>query len=246
MHHPDLRTVPRYFLNPSLNGFAGGRTVRVVDLAVKGARLEHVEPFDVGADVNLAMLAGDHDVNVKASVLWCELDSLQLTPAQDRYLTGVAFRGDSLMVSDLIHDLLANNAAMLIEDARAFDRYHISAPLTASFGPYSPVSLLDLSLRGARIETGPGLEAGETGQLIFQVDDASGPIDVMARVMWSSSTPEGAFRAGLLVEGFDDDMRAAIHNLCRRGEAHPDLSALRRKFDALRAESLRQSARGAA
>lgn len=245
MHHLELRTVPRYFLDPSLHGFASGRAIRIVDLSVKGARLEHIEPFELGDEIHLSILGSDREIVVRGTVLWCELDSLQLNHLHDRYLTGIAFRSPA--VEDLLEELVAAKAAMKIEDARNFERYHLGATLTASFGPYSPVSLLDLSMRGARIETGPGLAQGHMGQLIFQVDHESGPVDVMAKVMWTAPKVDGSFHTGLLIAGADEVMSDAIHRLCRRGEAHIDLHALRRKFDSLRAEAMkREATRGAA
>jgi hypothetical protein len=238
VHRPENRSVPRFFLTPALQAFAGGRAVRVVDLCLNGARLEHNEPFPRGTDITLAIRASDREVSVKANVLWCQLDSLQLSATHDRYLTGVAFRSNAHAVAELIDELRVAKAVIPIEDERNFDRYRLNAPITASFGPLSPVSLLDLSMRGAKIEAGSGIEAGMTGQLIFQVDVESGPIDVAAEVKWVRPTVEGGFHAGLLIAGHDETMADAIQRLCRRGEAQIDLNALRRKFDALRAESL--------
>jgi hypothetical protein len=246
LHHPELRTVPRFFLNPPLQGFAGGRAVRVVDLCVKGARLEHTLPFTPGTDINLAILGSDREITMKATVLWCELDSLQLSVAHDRYLTGIAFRNFNHSVGELIEDLSGVHGVIRIEDERNFDRYRVSVPLTASFGELSPVSLLDLSLRGAKIETGRGIEKGMTGQLIFQVDADTGPVAAMGEVVWIRPTIDGAFHAGVQIAGHDEVMADAIHRLCRSGEAHIDLNALRRKFDALRAESLAAIKAGAA
>lgn len=238
MHHPEHRTVPRFFLTPPLQAIASGRAVRVIDLCVKGARLEHAEPLERGTDIILAIRTSDHEVSVKANVLWSQLDSLQLKAGHDRYLSGIAFRSDAHGIVELLDELSAAKAVIRIEDERNFDRYRLNAPVTASFGALSPVSLLDMSMRGVKIESGPGLEPGMSGQLIFQVDVESGPLDLTAEVKWVRPTVDGAFHAGLLILGADDVMADAIQRLCRRGEAQIDLGALRRKFDALRAGSV--------
>jgi hypothetical protein len=79
--------------------------------------------------------------------------------------------------------------------------------------------------------------------LRFQVDHENGPTDVYAKVVWSAAIG-GAEQAGLLVNGKDEVMRRAIHRLCIRGEGRIDLDSLKRKFDAMRAQSTRPQVLG--
>lgn len=246
MERQESRAVPRFFLTPPLNGFASGRAVRVIDVSSKGARLETVEPLESGSDISLAILTGWGEVTVKAGVLWCDLDSLQIGSSHDRYLAGLVFRSPSHGVEDLIDEVSTKGAAIRIEDFRNFERYRLGAPMTASFGEYSPISLINLSLRGARIESGAPIPNDTIDHLIFQIDEKSGPTDVEGRVVWTNPIPTGGFQAGLLIDGVDDIMRAAIHRLCARNEAQIDLDALRRKFDMLRAEWRAREKQGAA
>lgn len=238
MNRPDLRSVARYFLAPPLPGLANGRTVRIVDLSIKGARVELVEPFRPGEDVSLVIVSSGGKITVPGTILWCEIDSLLLDDAHDRYLAGVAFRNANTTVDNLLDGLSASNLAFRIEDYRGNDRYHVTAPLTASFGEIAPVSVLDLSVGGARISSESKIPVGTGAQLRFQVDLENGPTDVAAKVVWSASIA-GAEQAGLLINGNEDSMRRAIHRLCVRGEGRIDLQSLKRKFDAMRAQSER-------
>jgi hypothetical protein len=233
----DLRTVPRYFLTPALPGFANGRAIRVVDLSNKGARIELVEPFQPGDAIYLVVVSGRGEITVPATILWCEIDTLLIENIHDRYLAGVAFAHTSAAVAELLDDLCSRDLAVRIEDFRDYDRYRVTAPLTASFGDLSPVSVLDLSIRGARVASEGKIGVGTGANLRFQVDGETGPVDVYGKVMWTAPAIIGGEQAGLLITDHDERLRQAIHRLCIRGEARIDLDSLRRKFDQLRTQS---------
>ena len=239
----DLRTVPRYFLNPPIPGFANGRAVRVVDLSTKGARIELVEPFEPGEKVFLQIVSDSGELTVEGTILWSEVDSLLMDMVQDRYLVGVAFLRTSEVVNGLLDALCGKDQAIRIEDFRDHDRYHVTAPLTGSFGDVAPVSLLDLSIRGARITSQKPIGTGTSGSLRFQVDGESGPTDVFAKVIWTRAGTNGETEAGLLVNGNDEQMRRTIHRLCVRGEGRIDVDSLRRKFDQMRTAAAKTASR---
>ena len=232
----DLRTVPRYFLSPSLNGSVDGNPAAIVDLSAKGARVQMVHPLEPGKKYYLILSS---QITVEVTALWSELDSLRMDMVHDEYLSGVAFTRPSRVVGELLDELVGRNIATRIEDYRSYDRYRLTAPITGSFGATAPISLLDLSLRGARIAAPATIGVGSGDSLRFQVDGQSGPIDVYARVAWAKAGLHGEYEAGLSIIGQDERMREAIQTLCIRGEARIDLDSLRRKFDGLRSAAQR-------
>lgn len=240
----DLRSVPRYFLNPPVPGFANGRAIRLVDLSTKGARLELVEPFEPGEQLFLQIVSASGELTVEGTILWCEIDSLLMDMVHDSYLVGVAFARTSETVNGLLDALCGKDQAIRIEDFRDHDRYHITAPLTGSFGDIAPVSLLDISLRGVRISSLTRIAVGTGANLRFQVDGESGPTDVFGKVVWTTPGANGETQAGLLISNEDEQMRRTIHRLCVLGEARIDVDSLRRKFDQLRAAVPRQKVAG--
>ena len=133
--------------------------------------------------------------------------------------------------------MLRSNLAIPIEDARSADRFHITARLTGSFGTIAPVSVIDLSVRGARIAVPQFVRFGTTSVLRFQVDGESGPIDVSSTVVWCLGAEKEGFEAGLKIDAQEERLRLAIHRLCMRDEARIDLHSLRRRFDSMRALS---------
>jgi hypothetical protein len=209
-----------------------------VDLSAKGARLEVVEPFEPGEPVYIVIAAKSNEITVPGTILWCELESMLVDSIHDCYIVGVAFDHPSGSVTTLIDHLLDQGGAIRIEDFRNFDRYRLVTPLSGSFGDVSPVSMLDISIRGARILSPQTFGVGVGEPLRFQ---AEGDVTVVARVMWSapSNVPE-MYNTGLLITGQDEIMRAAIHRLCMKGDARIDLDSLKRKFDGLRAKARRQ------
>lgn len=239
----DHRTVPRFFLNPSLPAFANGKSVRVVDLSTKGARLHLVETLQPGEQVYLQIIAGNREIVVEGTVLWCEIDSLLVDMLHDSYLAGIAFAHASTVVGAFLEEM-TGTAALRIEDFRSHDRYRVTAPLTGSFGDGVPVSVLDLSIRGARIALAADVGAGSGGVLRFQVDEESGPTEVYGKVVWTAPSVTREIHAGLQITGEDEALRKAIHRLLVRNEARIDLDSLRHKFDQMRAQAARQALAG--
>ncbi len=227
----DLRSVPRYFLIPPVPALAEGTPARVVDMGLRGARLEVQRPFEPGSVIDVII----DTIPVKASVLWCQVDALNFATDHDGYLAGVAFDKASTAIDELLTDISGRGGAIRIEELRSHDRYRITAPLTGTLGEIAPVSIVDLSVAGARIAMLHRVLPGSAHQLRFQVDDESGPIDVTASVMWCKPSPSvREHYAGLKIGGEQEALRVAIHRLCKRNEARIDLDSLKRKFDALR------------
>ncbi len=227
----DNRSVPRYFLLPPVEATVEGTPARVVDMGLRGARLELQRPFEPGATVDVII----DTIPVKAIVLWCQVDALNFASDHDGYLAGVAFEKASTAVNELLTDISGRGGAIRIEEMRSHDRYRITAPLTGTFGDIAPVSIVDLSVAGARIAMLQRVVPGHIETLRFQVDDQTGPINVSAKVMWCKPSPIiREHYAGLDIDAEQETLRIAIHRLCRRNEARIDLDSLKRKFDALR------------
>ena len=235
MRERQSRSVARYFLAPPLAGAVDGKPVSLVDLSIKGARVELAGDLTAGTPVHLQITTPHGKIGAEGTVLWCQIDELRLDGSEDRYLGGLVFRGQQPEIASLLEELTAVDAAVLIEDFRCEDRYTITAPLTGSFGDFAPVSIVDLSLHGGRLSVRSKIKSGTSGPLRFQVDEQTGPMDLLTKVVWSAPAPDGiGFQAGLNIEKNEDQLRTVIHRLCSRGEARIDALSLRRKFDALR------------
>lgn len=230
----DLRTGPRYFLNPPLTGTANGAPARIVDLGTKGCRLELRESLEPSSQVEITIDA----LRLKAIVLWCQVDTLNFASDYDGYLAGVAFETPNAELEQFAMDLTRRGQAIRIEEMRVHDRFRITAPLTGSFGEIAPVSIVDISVGGARIAMLQRLTVGLAGTLRFQVDGQSGPVDVEATVKWCKPSPiMREHYAGLEIPGGEEYLREAINSLCLRNEARIDVDSLKRKFDMLRLAS---------
>src|SRR5689334_12702565 len=145
-----LRSYPRYFLLPPLFASAGAESVRIIDISLKGARLELNAPLRVGSRQRLVIMTTDGVVDEQVTVLWSQIDDLPIASGPDRYMAGVEFDGPSTAVGELIERLLATHNALPVEDARSADRYRIAVPMTGIFGILQ-IGVQDLSIRGARI-----------------------------------------------------------------------------------------------
>ncbi len=227
----DLRNSPRFFLNPPVQGLANGTTARIVDVGPGGLRLELRRMIEPGSPVEVSFGA----VRIRGTVLWCQVDALNFASDYDYYLAGVAFDAPSDDLEDFAEVLCTRGEAIRITELRAHDRYRITAPLTGSFGAIAPVSIIDVSVRGARIAMLEHVEAGVKAKLRFQIDELTGPVSVEGTVAWCNPSPVmREFYAGLNIQGHDERLRTVIETMCVRNEARIDMDSLKRKFDALR------------
>jgi PilZ domain-containing protein len=232
----DFRTVPRYFVTGALSATFGNVAASIVDLSVRGARLHMTQPFTIGSSLRFIVEAAGQRICVQSTVSWCRMAALALDENEtDRYLIGVMFDSEQPAATKVIEDLVAAEQAMRIEDARDTERYEITAQLTGSYGMHSPIRLLDLSIRGARIGTDRQVAPGTTGPLRFRIDRKH--IDVNAEMVWCRpSERRGGFECGLRIEGEESLLRQVIAHLCTHNQARVDLQSMRRKFDPMHGE----------
>ena len=233
----DFRAVPRFFLMTSLPAMFGEAEVNVVDLSIRGARLQVTQPYAVGATLAFVLETEVGSISSEATVSWCRMAALSLDDQEaDRYLLGIAFEHEMTAIKSIVDDLMARELAMRIEDARSTERYSITAQLTGSYGVHTSVRLLDLSIRGARISTDRPVLEGTTAALRFRVDRKQ--VDVNAVMVWCRPAERrGGFEAGLRIDGEEALLRQLIAHLCTLNQARIDLNSLRRKFDPMRGDS---------
>lgn len=232
----DFRAMPRYFMPNGLPAMLDELEVSVVDLSIKGARLQLTMPVPIGATVPLVIWACGRTVTTNATVLWSQLVALSLNDEEeDRHLCGVIFENVVPVVAEIIDDLLTSGEALPIQDERGAERYRVTAQITANFGELALVRLLDLSVRGARIGTRNEIPVGTQAVLRFRLGPKEATVEVFATVMWSKPAERrGGFESGMRVEGEEALLRATIAQLCMHNHARIDVNSLRRKFDPLR------------
>ena len=104
----DFRTVPRYFIMTALPATLGGAEVNVVDLSVRGARLQLTQPFNIGAAVEFTLRTESATVSARATVSWCRMAALALDDLEcDRFLCGLMFDEEQPNVMKVVDGLLA-------------------------------------------------------------------------------------------------------------------------------------------
>jgi len=232
----DFRTAPRYFIMSALPSTLGEAEANVVDLSIRGARLQVMQPFAIGAVLQFTLRTDSATVSTRATVSWCRMAALALDDVEcDRYLCGVMFDEEQPAVMKIVEELLSREQAMRIEDARATERYEITMQLTGSFGMQSPIRILDLSIRGARIISDRPVPVGTAAALRFRVDRKH--IDVHAEMVWCKPAERrSGFECGLRIQGEEALLRQVIAQLCTHNQARIDLHSLRRKFDPMHGE----------
>lgn len=231
----DFRRYPRYFLPSGLPATLADVQASVVDLSVKGARLQTTQQLTVGATMPFAFTTSGSTIATDATVLWCQLAALALDDDEsDRYLAGITFEDAIPTVNGVIDELLAHEEAIAIEDARSSERYGITGQLHASFGELADVRVADLSIRGARIAMKSEIAVGTKASLRFRLEP--GPsVDISGTVAWCHPCErKGGFEAGLNIVGEEALLRAVIAQMCMKKQARVDLNSLRRKFDPMR------------
>jgi Tfp pilus assembly protein PilZ len=232
----DLRRYPRYFLPAGLHAQLEQAEANVVDLSIKGARVQVNQAFGVGTKVKFVLAAANAAIQTNATVLWCQIAALALDDDEsDVYLAGVTFEEAIPEVESVLNQMIAKDEAIAIEDSRSTERYSVTIPLHGSFGEdAADVRILDLSIRGARICGRKPIRVGESISLRFRLEP--GPaVDVTAKVAWCQpSERKLGFEAGLSIADEEALMRAVVAQMCMRKQAKVDMNSLRRKFNPLR------------
>ncbi|HSP33764.1 MAG TPA: PilZ domain-containing protein [Thermoanaerobaculia bacterium] len=232
MQH-DQRVEPRFFVVTPVAAEIAGVNADLVDLSTRGARLQVTQQLKSGTSVPLTLRAGGVSMATPATVVWCDIAALAFSDEEsDRYLCGVTFTESLSMIRHLIDDLVAAKAAMPITESRLSDRYRVIAPLTASFGEYGSLRVLDLSIRGARVLTPQMLPAGMSARLRFTIDQTDTHVWLPATVVWSRPAErKGRFEAGLRIDDAEAWLQSVIDELSLRNGVAIETDSLRRKFN---------------
>lgn len=229
----DLRKHPRYFLPRGLPAVVEQAKASIVDLSLKGARLQVTQPLAVGAKLPFALMTSGGAISSGATVLWCQIAALALDDEEsDLYLAGVVFDDVVPEVGGVLDQLIATDDAIAIVDARSSERYSVMQSLHGCYGDNaSDIRVIDLSIRGARLSSRTPFRIGSQASLRFSL--VPGPaVDVTGKVAWCRETDRRlGYEIGLEIEGEEALLRAVIAQLCMKKQARVDMSSLRRKFD---------------
>ena len=233
----DKRSAPRYFLVTPMQATIDGFSAEIVDLSTGGARLQTMHPVAAGSHLPIAIPVDGASISIVARVLWCDLAALSLDDEEsDRYHCGSEFQSAPAILRHVISDLVANHAAIAIEDVRMTQRYRVTANLAALLSAWPAARVLDISVKGARIGTAAAMSPGTRSALRFTLNGTEMPVDVHATVVWSRPAErKGRFEAGLKIEGSEEWLQAVIEELSLRGGAVLEMNTLRRKFDPIAA-----------
>lgn len=238
MYEParNLRTAERFLLAPPLAATFGAAAVAVCDISAQGARFRHDRPIETGTKAILQVPIDGRSapVALEAMVVWTQADAT----APGKQVSGARTWGAT---DAFITQLKASARTQRIEELRASDRFHLKPPLPATFDSL-PVTVEDLSARGARIVLPASPERGARGSLYFTLPQSDIEVSVAAQVVWSSvKAMAGAvahsYRAGLMVNEKRELMRLAIGRLCEMNRAALDTQSLRLKVKILRARA---------
>jgi CheY-like chemotaxis protein len=117
----DSRSAPRFVADPPIPGSFGAIGMRIVDLAERGAQIEHDEPLKLAASGRL-MIASSFPLELRARVVWSKLLSL---PGRPTYRSGLVIEEKQEVVSRALKVLVRDGKAKM--DALSLDRKKRSA-----------------------------------------------------------------------------------------------------------------------
>ena len=193
-----LRTAERYLLE---------------DIAVLYRAHSHSLEMGHKSVLRLTLDGRTAPLQLEAVVVWTQVDPI----APSRFVSGVRTYGAPDVVDGLLEQLQKGKRTTRIEELRRSDRFAMQQPLEGRFDG-APVTIEDLSVRGARIATTASVAAGARGTLSFLT------VEVSAQVAWSAikALDPTTYRAGLAIAEKAELMRLAIGQLCESGQASLD------------------------
>ncbi len=119
-----------------------------------------------------------------------------------------------------------------VEELRSAARFSITRPIAGTFGP-ADVTIIDLSITGAKIEHPQALRVGTRARLAVVHGDASATVPAI--VVWShlsksaNSAGKYLYVTGIRVEAFQQELAIALNALFKQGIARKDLESLEKK-----------------
>jgi hypothetical protein len=232
----NLRTAERFLLAPPMTAHFGGAAVSICDISAKGARFLHEKPLEMGAKsiLKVPLDGRPSPVALEAVVVWTQGDG-----KPGRYVSGVRTYASQEVVDGLLLQLETSRRSNRIEELRASDRFHVAPALMGRYAG-QPVTIENLSARGARIAIASAVPRGTTGELRFSVPDANLEIAVAAQVAWTGvkAVHEAtSYRAGLTIAEKPELLRLAVAHLCEMDRASLDTQSLGLKLKILRARA---------
>ena len=234
-----LRTAERFLLAPPLAATFGTADVVICDISARGVRFRHEAPLQTGAKsiLRIAVEPQVPHLDLETIVVWTQAD----TTTRGKFVSGSRTYGPPGAVDSLLAQLRVSKRTQRIEELRSTERFSVIPGLDGVLGD-QPVTVEDLSARGARIATAAELVNGATSVLRFQLPDAQISVEVPAQVMWTgmkSIDASGAarYRAGLLIQQKPEMMRLAIGHLTEPGRAAIDAHSLGLKLKILHARA---------
>jgi len=112
----DSRSAPRFVAEPPIPGSFGAVGMRIIDLAERGAQIEHDEPLKLAANARL-MIASSFPLELRARVVWSKLLNL---PGRPTYRSGLVIEEKQEIVSRALKVLVRDGKAKM--DALSLDR----------------------------------------------------------------------------------------------------------------------------
>jgi hypothetical protein len=115
---PELRETPRVLLpEPAPVRTPMGWEVRLLDVSLKGARIEHMELLQPGTPCNLELPALLGSLTLPARVVWCTVIGAEPNPEGEQHLrshSGLVFDpltvDQRLALADSLHQLVERTA----------------------------------------------------------------------------------------------------------------------------------------
>lgn len=233
----NLRTAERFLLAPPLAARFGTAQVAVCDISANGARFRHDADVEAGAKSILQILSDGRTINLEAVVVWTQPDP----QFAGKFLSGARTYGPPEVLQGILAQLQTSRRTTRIEELRSTERFYVLPALPGQYGG-RPVTIEDLSARGARIELPVEPPRGSVATLQFAVPESDLEVSVAGQVVWTSlKAITGAslrsFRAGLQIGEKPELLRLAIARLCDLNRAALDMHSLRLKLKVLRARA---------
>ncbi len=217
-------------MQPPLAAQFGAAAVSVCDISAKGARFTHGHSLQMGQKSLLRLTLEGHLLQVEAVVVWTQVDPL----SPSRFVSGVRTYGAAEAIEGMLGELQKAKRTTRIEELRRSDRFDVQQPIDGRFEGV-PVTIENLSVRGAGIIATAPLAKGERGTLSFL------NVEVSAEVAWCAvkSLDPTRYRAGFFIGEKAELMRLAIGRLCEGGQASLDTHSLALKLKIIRARARR-------
>ena len=215
MQDKDRRNHPRFPVERIPGVLALSLQADIVNLGLAGMAVECPVPLTVGKRFAVRIGRGEDQLDLVGTVRWCErISGPTEEGGRPRYKAGFAFHDVLTERAEQLLGFMERNVVVALE-RQMFGRLELDGEAHAELEGDSELQIHQLSLEGARVETGQPPETGETYDLELNLDGTRFAARGRVLLVRASESDRTGYRVDLEFEDLAEEPLEILRSFLR-------------------------------